>query len=90
MVMFLHLFVILFTWGGGYQSRGSLSRRPLPGTVEERAVRILLECILVMCVFLPFCSLRDDKIAKIEKASKKQGHKNPKINSWRKFQRRLS
>ena len=32
-VIFLHLFVILFTGGGG--------------TVNERPVRILLECILV-------------------------------------------
>ena len=39
-VMFLHLSVILFTGG-------SLSRTPPPHTVEERTVRILLECILV-------------------------------------------
>ena len=63
--MFLHLSVILFTEGGGlcpaeasvqgiYLSRlggGSLSRR-LPGTVEDRAVRILPEYILFYLILV--------------------------------------
>ena len=49
--MFLHLSVILFTGG---RWRGSLSRgvsvTETPHMVEERAVRILLECILVQLI----------------------------------------
>ena len=55
--MFLHLSLILFTGGplsrGLSVQEGSLSRgifvmETTPGTVEERVVCILLECILVM------------------------------------------
>ena len=54
--MLLHLSVILFTRGvsvqGGLCRGGSLSRgfsfmETPPHTVEERAVRFILECILV-------------------------------------------
>ena len=52
-VLFLHVYVILFTGGGvwqadiprGRQTPRSLWRRPL-----QRTVRILLECILVYIV----------------------------------------
>ena len=60
-VMFLHLSVILFTRGSATHPPG---RHPLPSacwdTVNKRAVRILLECILVLWCFLSVlwsCSL---------------------------------
>ena len=60
--MFLHVSVILSIGGGGSASRGSLNpgggvciqgvlgriARILRDTVNEQAVRILLECILVL------------------------------------------
>ena len=56
-VMFLHLPVILFTGGGGvlHAFRG-LGRSPplraLRDMVNKRSVRILLECILVVQMFI--------------------------------------
>ena len=62
-LMLLHLCVILFTEGGGRRlppgesaSRGLVGQTPAPpnwilrDTVNERAVRILLECILVRII----------------------------------------
>ena len=40
----------LSKWGGSLSRGVSVMETP-PGTVEQRAVRILLECILVMDVF---------------------------------------
>ena len=72
-VIFLHLFVILFTWGVFLSACWDTTPLPGPGThtpradtprpppleqsmlgdrVNERAVRILLECNLVTCIII--------------------------------------
>ena len=62
--MFLHLPVILFMGGGGLHPGGSASRgvciqggwqtppRALRDTINKRTVRVLLECILVVQMFI--------------------------------------
>ena len=51
-VMFLQVSVILFTGGGVPSPGGCLLEAPLPRRLLLRAVRILLECILVFSKFI--------------------------------------
>ena len=54
-VMFLHLPVILFTGGGGVLHSAGWADPPLRALrdmVNKRSVRILLECILVVQMFI--------------------------------------
>ena len=68
-VIFLHLFVILFTGGGlpqcmlGYHPPGPGAHTPpaqsmLGDTVNARAVRILLECYLVFYKLCKLCFIK--------------------------------
>ena len=56
--MFLQASVILSTGG---VSKFSPTHPLPPDTVNERPVRILLECILVYIIFTELCQRRDDE-----------------------------